>query len=305
MDTSPMMKVVADMQKLSLVAAQPALTQAFDIQKMVLPAIQAIKDSHVFAQNQFTALAAVQKSLVTFPTESILASAQGIHDAFQAPLIARTMFADFHTMHERILRNITFDVGSLTASVKFSRFETVEVAIDDVSTDDDSLAATGITMQTSHVGNVAFTDEASLRLAFNDLKQEMYDLRQQLLAKDNQQSKLLVAPSKVYFHRIGSSIQIGPYKVPITISSGYTRLARFLLSTPENITKKWDIEDLAREVFGAYLANAADEEQWKSKIKGYVNHFNQQVMIASGGKMPKFITSEGVEYFVNQEYLNL
>ncbi|MCA9341555.1 hypothetical protein KC952_03415 [Candidatus Saccharibacteria bacterium] len=94
-------------------------------------------------------------------------------------------------------------------------------------------------------------------------------------------------------------------KVTVTISSNYTRLARFLLSSPENIVEKWHIEDLAREVYGVHFANARDEDEWKNKIKGYAHHFNQQVMIASQGKMPKFIDNDGYKFFINQDYLNL
>jgi hypothetical protein len=189
-DTSPMLKIVADMQKTSL-AMQPAINRAFDIQATIAPAIEAIYKSTLFTQNQFTALAAVQKSLVAFPTENLIASIKGIQDAFAAPFIARTMFADFHTAHERILRNLRFDIGSLTASIEFSRFETVDITLGNVTTDEDNLSANAVATQTSSVGNIAFTDNASLLLAFNDLAQEVRELKQQLLANDNQQGRLL------------------------------------------------------------------------------------------------------------------
>lgn len=117
-DTSPLLKITADLQKTSL-AMQPAINRAFDIQATIAPAIEAIYKSSLFTQNQFIALAAIQKSLITFPTENLIASIKSIQDAFQAPFIARTMFADFHTAHERILRNLRFDVGSLTASIEY------------------------------------------------------------------------------------------------------------------------------------------------------------------------------------------
>lgn len=307
-NTSPILKIVADMQKTTL-AMQPALDRAFGIQTALAPALEAIYKSTLFTQNQFTALASIQKSLVTFPTENIIATIKSIQEAFQAPLIARTLFADIHTKHERVLRDLRFDIGSLTTSIEFSRFETVDFALDDVSTDDNNLTANAVATQTNTVGNITYTDNASFLLAFNDLRQDVRELKQQLIAKDIQQGQYLVAPSQVNFQRIGSSmqIQLGRLKVTVTISSGYTRLARFLLSSPDNVVKKWDIEDLAREVYDAHFANAKDEEEWKVKIKGYANHFNQQVMIASGGKMPKFIDSsnKGVLYFINPDYLNL
>ncbi len=305
-DTSPLLKIVADMQKTTL-AMQPALDRAFDIQAAVAPALEAIYKSTLFTQNQFTALAAVQKSLVTFPTENIIATIKSIQEAFQAPLIARTLFADIHTKHERVLRDLRFDIGSLSTSIEFSRFETVDFALDDIATDDDNLTANAVATQTNTVGNITYTDNASFLLAFNDLRQDVRDLKEQLIAKDIQQGKFLVAPSQVNFQRTGSSIQIqlGTLKVTVTISSNYTRLARFLLSSPENIVEKWHIEDLAREVYGTHIANAADEDEWKNKIKGYAHHFNQQVMIASGGKMPKFIDNDGFKFFINPDYLNL
>lgn len=301
-DTSPMQKIVADMQKTTL-AMQPALDRAFGIQATIAPAIEAIYKSSLFTQNQFTALAAIQKSLVTFPTENIIASIKSIQDAFQAPLIARTMFADFRTAHERVLRNLRFDVGSLTASIEFSRFETVGVVIDDVITDEDDLSATGTATQTSTVGNVTFTDNASLVLAFNDLKQEVRDLRQQLLAKDNQQGKLLLAPSAVHFQRTSSSIEIGPFKVSVTVSSKQTQFARVLLNTPENITRRWDIEDVIFEAFGERIAD--DEQNWIIKIRSYIHQLNNKILRDTNNTMPNFFVLDGVEVYVNPEYLTL
>ena len=305
-DTSPMLKIVADMQKTTL-ALQPALDKAFGIQAAIAPAIEAIYKSTLFTQNQFTALTAIQKSLVTFPTENIIASIKSIQEAFQAPLIARTLFADIHTKHERVIRDLRFDIGSLTTSVEFSRFETVDFALDDVTSEDDNLTANAVATQTNTVGNITFTDNASFLLAFNNLSQDVREIKQKLIANDVQQGNFLVAPSQVNFQRTGSSIQIqlGTLKVTVTISSNYTRLARFLLSSPENIVEKWHIEDLAREVYGVHFANARDEDEWKNKIKGYAHHFNQQVMIASQGKMPKFIDNDGYKFFINQDYLNL
>lgn len=301
-DTSPMLKIVADMQKTSL-ALQPAISKVLDIQATIAPAIEAIYKSSLFAQNQFTALAAIQKSLVTFPTENILASIKSVQDAFQAPLIARTMFADFHTAHERILRNLRFDVGSLTASIEFSRFETVEVAIDDISTNEGNLTAAVTATQASNVGNVTFTDNASLALAFNDLKQEVRDLRRQLLAKDIQRGKLLIAPSAVHFQRTSSSIQIGPFKVAVTVSSKQTQFARVLLSSPENITKHWDIEDVIFEAFGERISD--DEHDWISKIRSYIHQLNNKVLRDTNNTMPNFFILDGIEVYVNPEYLNL
>lgn len=290
------------MQKTSL-ALQPALDKAFSIQETIAPAVEAIYKSSVFTQNQFAALAAIQKSLVTFPNEHIIASIKSIQDAFQAPLIARTMFADFHTAHERILRNLRFDVGSLTASIEFSRSETVNVILNDVSTDKDDLTATATATQTSSVGNVTFSDSANLLMAFNDLKQEVRELRQQLLAKDNQQGNLLIAPTAVHFQRTSSSIQIGPFKVAVTVSSKQTQFARVLLSTPENITKRWDIEDVIFEAFGERIAN--DEQDWISKIRSYIHQLNNKVLRDTNNTMPNFFILEGIEVYVNPDYINL
>lgn len=299
-DTSPMLKIVADMQKTSL-AMQPALNRAFDIQATIAPAIEAIYKSTLFTQNQFTALAAVQKSLVAFPTENLIASIKSIQDAFAAPLIARTMFADFHTAHERILRNLRFDIGSLTASIEFGRLETVSVELDDVDTYSDNLAATATATQTNNVGKLTFTDNASLVLAFNDLKQEVHELRQQLLSRDNQQGQQLITPSTVSFKRSSTSLQIGSFNVRVSISSKQTQFARTVLTTEDGTAKRWDIEDLIFAAFGERIAD--DEQKWIEKIRSYIWQFNQKVMIASVGTMPNYLVLEGIEVFVNPEYL--
>lgn len=299
-DTSPMLKIVADMQKTSL-AMQPAINRAFDIQATIAPAIEAIYKSTLFTQNQFTALAAVQKSLVTFPTENLIASIKSIQDAFAAPLIARTMFADFHTAHERILRNLRFDIGSLTASIEFSRLETVSIELEDVDANSDNLAATATATQTSSAGNLTFTDNASLVLAFNDLKKEVHNLRQQLLARDIQPGQQLITPSTVSFKRSSTSLQIGSFNVRVSISSKQTQFARTVLTTEDGTAKRWDIEDLIFAAFGERIAD--DEQKWIEKIRSYIWQFNQKVMIASAGTMPNYLVLEGIEVFVNPEYL--
>jgi cell wall-associated NlpC family hydrolase len=300
LDTSPMLKIVADMQKTTL-AMQPALDRAFGIQASIAPAIEAIYKSSLFTQNQFTALAAIQKSLVTFPTENIIASIKSIQDAFQAPLIAKTMFADFHTAHERILRNLRFDVGSLTASIEFRRFETVDVALDDVITKDDNLSATATATQTSNAGNITFVDNASMVLAFNDLRQEVHDLKRQLLARDNQQGQQLIAPSTVSFKRSTTSLQIGSFNVRVSISSKQTLLARTILTSQDNIAKRWDVDDLIYAAFGERIAD--DELDWIKKVRSYLFQLNQKVMLASNGTMPNYFVLEGIEVFVNPEYI--
>lgn len=299
-DTSPMLKIVADMQKTSL-AMQPAINRAFDIQATIAPAIEAIYKSTLFTQNQFTALAAVQKSLVAFPTENLIASIKSIQDAFAAPLIARTMFADFHTAHERILRNLRFDIGSLTASIEFSRLETVSIELEDVDANSNNLAATATATQTSSAGNLTFTDNASLVLAFNDLKKEVHNLRQQLLARDIQPGQQLITPSTVSFKRSSTSLQIGSFNVRVSISSKQTQFARTVLTTEDGTAKRWDIEDLIFAAFGERIAD--DEQKWIEKIRSYIWQFNQKVMIASAGTMPNYLVLEGIEVFVNPEYL--
>lgn len=303
-DTSPMLKIVADMQKIPLISAQPALTQMIDLQKTVLPAIQAIYKSTVFTQNQFTALAAIQKSLITFPSDSLIATIKGMQEAFQAPLIARTMFADFQTMHERIFRNLSFDIGSLKTSIEFSHFETVDVAVDEVTADDKSLTATAIATQTNSVAGITFTDKAGLELILNKLddnQREIAELRQQLLARDSQQGQHLITPSTVSFKRSTSSIQIGKFKVSVTISSRQAQFARTVLTPQENVGKRWDIEDLIPAAFGERIAE--DEQKWIEKIRSYIWQFNQKVMIASGGTMPNYLILEGIYVFVNPDYL--
>lgn len=302
-DTSPMLKIVADMQKTSL-AMQPAIDRAFSIQATIAPAIEAIYKSSFFAQNQFTALAAIQKSLVTFPTENITASIKSIQDAFQAPLIARTMFADFHTAHERILRNLRFDVGSLTASIEFNHSETVDFAINDIATDDENLAANAIATQTNSIAGITFTDKADIQLILNKLdanQREISELRKQLLAKDTKQGQQLIMPSTVSFKRSTSSIQIGSFKVSVSISSKQAQFARTVLTTQENAGKRWDIEDLIFAAFGERIAD--DEQKWIEKIRSYIWQFNQKVLIATGGTMPNYLVLEGIEVFVNPEYL--
>lgn len=301
-DVSPMLKVVADLQKTTL-AVQPALNRAFGIQEAMKPAIEAIYKSSIFTQNQFTALAAMQKSIaINYPTENIIAAIKSIQDIFQAPFIARTMFSDFHSAHERIKHGLQIDVGSLRASIEFGNYETVDFAVEDVVTDENSVTATATAQQVSNAGNIGFVDNASMFLAFNDLKQEVRELKQ-LLTKDSQQGQLLLSPSAVHFQRTSSSIQIGQFKVSVSVSSKQTQFARVLLNSPVSIRKHWDIEEVIFEAFGERIAN--DEQDWIVKIRSYIHQLNNKIVRYTNNTMPNFFVLDGIEVYVNPEYLNL
>lgn len=299
-DTSPMLKIATELRKSSL-AMQPALSQALGIQPTVIHAIQALYKSSIFTQDQFTALAAIQKSLITLPTENILTTIKGIQDAFQAPLITRTLLADTQTKHERILRNLRFDVGSLTSSIEFSRFEKVDFDLVDVTSDKDSVIASATATQTSNAGNITFFDNASVVLAFNELKQDVQDLREQLLARDNKQGQQLISPSTVHFKRSTTTIQIGNFRVSAALSSKQTQFARTVIGPQESVGKRWDIDDVIFEVFGERINN--NELNWIKKIRSYIWQFNQKVMIASGSTMPDYLVLNGIEVYVNPDYL--
>ena len=301
-DVSPMLKVISDLQKTTL-AVQPALDRAFGLQEAMKPAIEAIYKSSIFTQNQFTALAAMQKSIaINYPTQNIIAAIKSIQEIFQAPFIARTMFADFHSTHERVKHGLQIDVGSLRASIEFGNYETVDFAVEDVAADENSVTATATTQQVSSIGNVGFIDNASMFLAFNDLKQEVRELKQ-ILTKNNQQGQLLLSPSAVHFQRTSSSIQIGKFRVSVSVSSKQTQFARVLLSSPESVTKHWDIEEVIFEAFGERIAD--DEQDWIVKIRSYIHQLNNKIVRYTNNTMPNFFVLDGIEVYVNPEYLNL
>lgn len=298
-DLSPLLRIASEQQK-TLLSLQPTINKAFGIQDAIAPAIKAIYKSSLFAENQFTALATMQKLSLNYPMDNLVATIKNIQDIFLAPFIARTMFADFHTAHERILRNLRFEIGSLTASIEFSSLETVGIDLADVTSDDGNLTATAVATQTSSAGSIAFTDNASLVLAFNDLKNEVHDLKKQLLSKDNSQGNLLLAPSAVHFHRTSSSIQIGSYKVSVAISSKQTQFARILTSEP---TKRWDIEDIVFLAFGERIDK--DEADWIIKIRSYIHQLNNKILRDTNNTMRNFFMLDGIEVYVNPDYLNL
>ncbi len=121
---------------------------------------------------------------------------------------------------------------------------------------------------------------------------EIAELRQQLLARDNQPGQRLITPSTVSFKRSTSSIQIGKYKVSVTISSKQAQFARTVLGSQESIGKRWDVEELIFEAFGERIAD--NEQDWINKVRNYIWQFNQKVMIASGGTMPNYLALEGI-----------
>ena len=87
----------------------------------------------------------------------------------------------------------------------------------------------------------------------------------------------------------------------VSISSKQTLLARTLLTSQDNIGKRWDVDDLIYAAFGERIAD--DELDWIKKVRSYLFQLNQKVMLASKGTMPNYFVLEGIEVFVNPEYI--
>lgn len=279
----------------------PAMRAMAAANTSMLPAIEAIKVSSLYTKGQLEALASIQKSISNLPLQRIVNNYKSI---IEAPLIARTMFADFHTKHLRVMRDLTVDLSSLTATIEFSKSETIDLSVGKVS-DKNNLTADMTATQSTEVGGITYTDRADMQLVMNELhatRQEVAELKQIILANDTNDKPLLLGPSNISFQRTTSSLKIGPYEVRVILSSKQAQFARTLISSPENITKKWDVEDLIFQAFGERIEN---EENWIVKIRSYIHQLNQKVLRDSNGQVDDFFVLDGIYVYVNPKYFNL
>ena len=278
----------------------PTMKTIARLNASLVPAIETIRISQIYTKGQVEALASIHKSISSMPFQKIIANYQSF---IIAPLIARTMFADFHTKHARIMRELKIDLGSLSASIEFSKSETIDLAVNRV-TDTDVLTTDLTAVQSTDVGGITFTDNADMRVVMSELqatRNEVAELKQ-IILNNNSQDTRLITPSSVTFQRTSSTLQIGPYKVKITLSSKQAQFARTLVSSPENITKKWDIEEVILEAFGERVDK---EHDWIVKIRSYIHQLNQKVMLASSGRVDDFFVLDGIDVYVNPKYFNL
>lgn len=279
----------------------PALRAIAAANTSIIPAIEAIKVSSLYTKGQLEALASIQKSISNLPLQRI---ANNYKSIIEAPLIARTMFADFHTKHLRVMRDLTVDLSSLTATIEFSRSETIDLSVGKVS-NKDTLTADMTATQSTEVGGITYTDSADMQLVINELqatRQEVAELKQIIKTNNTSDTPLLLGPSNVSFQRTTSSLKIGPYEVKVILSSKQAQFARTLVSSPENITKKWDVEDLIFQAFGERIEN---EENWIAKIRSYIHQLNQKVLRDSNGQVDDFFVLDGIYVYVNPKYFNL
>jgi len=297
----PVAEMASELRKMASSISEPTFEDVASIQEAILPIVQSFKTSLASEASPLNTLIDIQKALALSSSQDLKVLNKEIQGIFQAPFIAEAMFADNTITVKPMVRGIQIDAGSFNSSIKLSDTQKISTSVVDISNTSDGLTATLLASRTSTVSGVALTENADIQLILNELdatKREIVELKKHIVKQNNQQ---LISSSSVGFKPSTSSILIGSLDVTIEVSSNQARLARTVILSSEGLEKKWDIEDLVLVAFGERVDN--DEKSWIKKIDNYIYQFNLKVK-SSNNKMSSFLKREGVEVFVNPEYLS-
>lgn len=297
----PVAEMASELRKIASSISEPTFADITSIQEAILPIVQSFKASLGSEDSPLNTLIDIQRSLSLSSTQDLKALNKEIQEIFQAPLIAEAMFADNTITVKPIVRDLQIDVGSFNSSIELSDTQKIKTSVVDISNTSNGLTATLLASRTDTVSGVALTENADIQLILNELdanKREIAELKKHIVKQNNQQ---LISSSSVGFKLSTSSILIGTLDITIEVSSNQARLARTVILSSEGLEKKWDIEDLVLVAFGERVDN--DEKSWIKKIDNYIYQFNLKVT-SSNNKMSGFLKREGVEVFVNPEYLS-
>jgi len=270
----------------------------FDTIQKAMLSFDTIRPSLLIAHTQINALAALQKSIIGQYGPML----QRLGELASVSFATRTMFEDIGTQHLRLIKSLSLNIGTVSAGLRISEYERIALDVRDVQADD--TLRTGVIATRQHsAGGLVVVDSARLNMMFSELqstRQEISELKQLILA-DRAAEIQKLAPTEIYFQRAESSLRIGKYEVSVVISSKQAQLTR-IITSPGNLTRKWDVEELVYEAFGERIDG--DEDNWISKIRSYIFQLNQKISAASLNTMPNFLVLEGIEVYINPKYLS-
>lgn len=250
-------------------------------------------------RGQTEALASLQRGFVYLQSDSLTRQMQ---EMASMSVAVKAMFEDFGSAHMRTVKSLSIDIGSLTAGITVSKYETIGISLDKV-TDAPELETQLTATQTQSVGFVTLTHTAKLDVIFSELqatKQELAEMKQMLNSGQvNQMEK--ITPADIMFQRSGSILRIGNYDVRISLSSKQARFTSALCGSVEQVKRKWDIEDVVFEAFGERIDG--DEAEWIIKLRSYIHQLNKKIYSESLHKITDFFVLDGVEVYINPKYL--
>jgi len=277
--------------------------------------------ARVMQQAQETALVVskVQSNLIlpTIPTQQLVAFQQNLAistnlisqsfiSAINAASIMHNFFADWQIIHERLIKALSIDIGSLANSLsRLTPTEFIDVDVIDVIDRDGNVAIITDTNQTHKIDDdFIYVSSAKVDLLFTEIRanrQEISELKQLVAGQlPSGLTKIAYADVRFIFER--SKMIIKGIEVAVARTSQQARFCDFFFSSRDNFIKKWDIVEFMSAAFNEHKG-VDDEAAFVSRIKGIVNALNSKIAIATKGQITQFFVLLNYEVYINPEYI--
>jgi hypothetical protein len=209
---------------------------------------------------------------------------------------------------DRVLKALSFDIGSLGASIaRFTPTETIDFDVIDILDRDGNIAIVSDTSRTKRISDdYQLVSTATLDLLFTELHATRSELAEvKGLIKNQLPSGLSkIAYADARFRYESSKLILKGYEVDVKRSSKQAKFVDFFVSSVANFVKKWDIADFMFEAFGMRLDIDGNEEQFISLIKGYVTALNGKIAIATKGQITEFFVLLEYRVYINPIYIS-
>jgi len=257
--------------------------------------------------------------LPTIPTQQLVAFQQNLAvstslisqsfaSAINASAIMHNFFADWQIIHERLIKALSFDIGSLGASIaRLTPTETIDFDVIDVLDRDGNIAIVSDTSRTKRISDdYQLISTAKLDLLFTELHATRSELAEvKNLIKNQLPSGIAkIAYADARFRYESSKLILKGYEVDVQRSSKQAKFVDFFVSSVANFIKKWDIADFMFEAFGMRIEIDGTEEQFVSLIKGYVTALNTKIAIATKGQITEFFVLLEYRVYINPNYIS-
>lgn len=233
---------------------------------------------------------------------------QSFVSAINAASIMHNFFADWQIIHERLIKALSFDIGSLGANIaRLTPTETIDFDVIDVLDRDGNIAIVSDTSRTKRISDdYQLISTAKLDLLFTELHSTRSELAEVKSLIKNQLpsgiSKIAYADAR--FRYESSKLILKGYEVDVQRSSKQAKFVDFFVSSVANFIKKWDIADFMFEAFGMRIDIDGNEEQFTSLIKGYVTALNGKIAIATKGQITEFFVLLEYKVYINPDYIS-
>jgi hypothetical protein len=300
------------------------ITELYDFKGIaaMFKTIDTVPIARVMQQAQETALVLnkFQTNLIlpTLPVQQLVSFQQNLAistgiinqsfvSAINASNILHNFFSDWQIIHERLIKALSIDIGSLANSLsRITPTQFIDVDVIDVIDRDGNVAIITDTNQTQRINDdFIYVSSAKVDLLFTEIRanrKEISELKQLITGQlPSGMSKIAYADVRFIFER--SKMVIKGIEVFVSRTSQQARFCDFFFSSRDNFVKKWDIVEFMAAAFDEHKG-IDDEAAFVSRIKGIVNALNDKITIASKGQITQFFVLLSYEVYINPEHIS-